>query len=232
MKVTTLKLTTTILSCLWTPPAIYGFIVASKPSSGSIFQVYSSRRSSRSHTPNMKNAEINNKKKHYFFSSSSSSLKSSNPSGDNNQVEKATSGTWNPLRLAVLKLGFTELKFTSPLNYEKRDGTYNCANCDTELFNSRGKYDSGSGWPSFYKTSSENRVGYVREWDGRVEVTCKSCGGHLGHVFPDGPMRKEISEEDLITIPSDDLKTSDESNVYTRLPRYCVNGASLKFKEQ
>lgn len=141
-------------------------------------------------------------------------------------------GTFNPLRLAVLKLGMTELKWTSPLNYEKRPGQYECANCGTPLFDSSGKYDSGSGWPSFWKTADEDRVAYKREWDGRIECTCRSCGGHLGHAFPDGPKRKDISDisEDLLgSIPGDDLKTSDPNNVYTRLPRYCMNGASLKF---
>lgn len=141
-------------------------------------------------------------------------------------------GTFNPLRLAVLKLGMTELKWTSPLNYEKRPGQYECANCGTPLFDSSGKYDSGSGWPSFWKTADEDRVAYKREWDGRIECTCRSCGGHLGHAFPDGPTRKDISDisEDLLgSIPGDDLKTSDPNNVYTRLPRYCMNGASLKF---
>ena len=148
------------------------------------------------------------------------------------RTNKKTGRTFNPLRLAVLKLGMTELKWTSPLNYEKRPGQYECANCGTPLFDSSGKYDSGSGWPSFWKTADEDRVAYKREWDGRIECTCRSCGGHLGHAFPDGPTRKDISDisEDLLgSIPGDDLKTSDPNNVYTRLPRYCMNGASLKF---
>ncbi len=99
---------------------------------------------------------------------------------DNSEEEGSASGTVNPLRLAVLKLGLTELKYTSPLNYEKRAGSYECANCGTKLFDSSGKYDSGSGWPSFWKTSEADRVAYKREWDGRVEVSCKNCGGHLG----------------------------------------------------
>ena len=97
---------------------------------------------------------------------------------NNNNSEKK--GTINPLRLAVLKLGLTELKWTSPLNYEKRVGTYDCASCGTVLFDSSGKYDSGSGWPSFWKTKDVDRVAYKREWDGRVECSCGSCGGHLG----------------------------------------------------
>ncbi len=144
-------------------------------------------------------------------------------------------GTWNPLRLAVLKLKFTELKYTSPLNYEKRNGTYKCANCNNLLFDSNGKYDSGSGWPSFWRTANADRVLYQREWDGRVEIQCKNCRGHLGHVFPDGPMRKDVNQYDLMRVPEDDLKTSSKDDKYyefTRLPRYCVNGASLKFEEK
>lgn len=162
-----------------------------------------------------------------------------NNNNDNNNNEPAAaqtdqdkSGTNNPLRLAVLKLGLTELKWTSPLNYEKRAGVYSCANCGTVLFDSKGKYDSGSGWPSFWKTADADRVAYKKEWDGRMECTCKKCKGHLGHAFPDGPRRIDLSEELLEAVPSDDLNTSDPKNVYTRLPRYCVNGASLKFQER
>lgn len=97
--------------------------------------------------------------------------------------EKVPIGTYNPLRLAVLKLGFTELRWTSPLNYEKRGGQYNCANCGTHLFDAGGKYDSGSGWPSFFRTA-EGNVSLYREWDGRIECRCGKCEGHLGHVFP------------------------------------------------
>mmetsp|Transcript_1852 Transcript_1852/g.1755 ORF Transcript_1852/g.1755 Transcript_1852/m.1755 type:complete len:200 (+) Transcript_1852:101-700(+) len=155
-------------------------------------------------------------------------------SNDSDETEEKSKGlgTYNPLRLAVLKLGMTEVKFTSPLNYEKRPGSYDCANCGSTLFDSKGKYDSGSGWPSFWKTSNEDRVGYKREWDGRVEVTCKKCGGHLGHAFPDGPQRKDVPDEFLLEIPQDDLQTSNPDNKFTRLPRYCVNGASLKFREK
>jgi len=65
-----------------------------------------------------------------------------------------------------------------------------------------------------------------------MECTCKKCKGHLGHAFPDGPRRIDLSEELLEAVPADDLNTSDPKNVYTRLPRYCVNGASLKFQER
>jgi len=159
---------------------------------------------------------------------------SSNDNGNDKelQTEQDEPGTINPLRLAVLKLGLTELKWTSPLNYEKRVGVYSCANCGTILFDSKGKYDSGSGWPSFWKTADSNRVAYKKEWDGRVECSCKQCKGHLGHAFPDGPRRIDVAEDLLKAVPDDDLNTSDPKNVYTRLPRYCMNGASLKFQER
>jgi hypothetical protein len=81
-------------------------------------------------------------------------------------------GTWNPFSLAVLKLGFTEPAWTSPLNYKKANGTYICADCRSPLFSSSGKYDSGSGWPSFWKTIENNRVLVKRDWDGRIECKC------------------------------------------------------------
>lgn len=75
-------------------------------------------------------------------------------------------------------------------------------------------------------------MAYKREWDGRIECSCNNCGGHLGHAFPDGPQRIDVPDELLSSIPEDDLATSDPKNVYTRLPRYCMNGASLKFYEK
>eukprot|EP00567_Pseudictyota_dubia_P003406 CAMPEP_0197435510 /NCGR_PEP_ID=MMETSP1175-20131217/3087_1 /TAXON_ID=1003142 /ORGANISM="Triceratium dubium, Strain CCMP147" /LENGTH=216 /DNA_ID=CAMNT_0042964559 /DNA_START=133 /DNA_END=783 /DNA_ORIENTATION=+ len=138
-------------------------------------------------------------------------------------------GTWNPFRLAVLKLGMTELRYTSPLNYEKRDGLYKCANCGANLFDSSGKYDSGSGWPSFWRTS-DGSVSLFREWDGRIECRCQNCSGHLGHVFPDGPRRSDLATAVLEGIPETDLKVGNAENISSRLPRYCMNGASLRFE--
>ena len=133
-------------------------------------------------------------------------------------------GTWNPLRLAVLKLGITELRFTSPLNYEKQTGEYRCAGCGALLFKSDAKYDSGSGWPSFFKTASDDAVQYKREWDDRIECRCKKCDGHLGHVFGDGPRREDMPESAVADIPETDPQFGR-----IRLPRFCINGASLKF---
>ncbi len=83
----------------------------------------------------------------------------------------------------------TEPPGSSELNQEKREGTYHCANCGIELFDSKTKYESGSGWPSFYEslpnvfeTKTDFHLGYPR-----IEYHCKKCGGHHGHIFEDGP---------------------------------------------
>ena len=111
-----------------------------------------------------------------------------------------------PEQFHVLREEGTERPGSSPLNYEKRTGTFLCAGCGQALFDSQTKYESGSGWPSFWapmdnavETTVDNSHGMVR-----TEVTRARCGGHLGHVFPDGPQ------------PTGD--------------RYCMNGAALKFE--
>ena len=76
----------------------------------------------------------------------------------------------------------TELPNSSNLNYEKRNGTYHCYNCEVKLFESKTKYESGSGWPSFFETKTDYLLGY-----GRTEYHCKNCGAHHGHIFEDGP---------------------------------------------
>ena len=106
----------------------------------------------------------------------------------------------------VLREHGTERAGTSPLNYEKRTGQYDCAACGHPLFESTTKYESGSGWPSFCR-SLEGSVG-TREDNSmlmrRTEVHCSRCGGHLGHVFRDGPRPTGL--------------------------RYCMNGAALDFE--
>ncbi len=106
---------------------------------------------------------------------------------------------------AVLREESTERAGSSPLNNEKRAGVFHCAGCDLPLFDAATKFESGTGWPSFYKPI-EAAVG-EREDRGwlmsRTEVHCRRCGGHLGHVFPDGPAPTGL--------------------------RYCMNGVSLKF---
>ena len=89
----------------------------------------------------------------------------------------------------MLRREGTERPFTSPLNDEKRDGVFHCAGCDLPLFSSEAKYESGTGWPSFWEplegamgTKPDNKL-----WMQRTEYHCIRCGGHQGHVFNDGP---------------------------------------------
>ena len=113
--------------------------------------------------------------------------------------------TLTPDQYAVLRKHGTERAGTSPLNGEKRDGTFVCVGCGQPLFSSETKYESGTGWPSFYRPL-EGAIGTKidRSWFAvRTEVHCSRCGGHLGHVFPDGP------------------KPTGE--------RYCMNGVAMKF---
>lgn len=109
-------------------------------------------------------------------------------------VEKITkdNALWKtklpPERFAVLRQGATEPPWTGELLSEKRDGVYSCAGCGLELFDAATKFESGSGWPSFFdhiapgavELHEDKSMGMVR-----TEVTCGGCGGHLGHVFPD-----------------------------------------------
>ncbi|GAX15218.1 hypothetical protein FisN_12Lu173 [Fistulifera solaris] len=131
--------------------------------------------------------------------------------------------TWNPLRLLVLRLGLTELAMTSPLNYGKYapDDIFACAYCGAPLFAANAKYDSGSGWPSFWRSFEETSVSYKREWDNRLECRCRRCSSHLGHVFMDGPRPETVSADVLQKSPV----TDPRSGAY--LPRFCINGAAL-----
>ena len=110
-----------------------------------------------------------------------------------------------PAQYDVLRQHGTERAGTSPLNQEKRVGTYHCAGCDLPVFSSETKYESGTGWPSFYEPL-ENAIGTSEDrslFTTRTEVHCRRCGGHLGHVFEDGP-------------PPTGL-------------RYCMNGVAMTF---
>ena len=95
-----------------------------------------------------------------------------------------------PEQFRVLREEGTERAFTSPLNEEHRSGTFKCAGCGWELFSSDAKFDSGTGWPSFFQPLKEGAVGQSTDYKlvmPRTEVHCANCGGHLGHVFDDGP---------------------------------------------
>ena len=111
-----------------------------------------------------------------------------------------------PKQYYVLREAGTERQNSSPLNFNKKEGTYVCAACKTPLYKSENKYDSGSGWPSFDRAIKGNveldtdyKVGYAR-----TELKCNTCGGHLGHSFNDGPKK-------------------------TTGKRHCINGVALEF---
>lgn len=96
-----------------------------------------------------------------------------------------------PEQYEVTQNAGTERPFTGEYHDAHDDGTYRCVVCDEELFASDTKYESGSGWPSFYKAVDEERVTRIVDRTHgmvRTEALCASCGAHLGHVFPDGPM--------------------------------------------
>ena len=127
----------------------------------------------------------------------------------NSRVQK-TDDDWkrtlSPEQFHVLREHGTERAGTSPLNDEKRAGTFSCSGCGQTLFASDTKFESGTGWPSFYRPLENAIATTVDRAYGmtRVEVHCAGCGGHLGHVFPDGP------------------KPTGE--------RYCMNGVAMRFE--
>jgi len=103
----------------------------------------------------------------------------------------------------------TERPFTGAYYHNKAKGTYNCVACGAELFSSEQKYDSGSGWPSFWQAANEGNVNLTEDRSHfmvRTEVTCGQCGAHLGHLFDDGPQPTGL--------------------------RYCINSAALDFEKE
>ncbi|REC58401.1 peptide-methionine (R)-S-oxide reductase [Rhodosalinus sediminis] len=112
------------------------------------------------------------------------------------------------LEYRVMRQEGTEPAFSSPLHDLKTEGTYHCRGCDQPLYSSEHKFDSGTGWPSFYRAVAEDAVATKRDWKlivPRTEVHCARCGSHLGHIFDDGPP------------PTG--------------KRHCINGVSLVFRE-
>ncbi|MFD2238838.1 peptide-methionine (R)-S-oxide reductase MsrB [Aureimonas populi] len=123
--------------------------------------------------------------------------------------EAAWRSRLSPEAFAVLRQQATERPYTSPLNEEKRDGVFHCAGCSNALYSSEAKYDSRTGWPSFWAPIDEDAVGTKVDrvlLYSRTEVHCARCGGHLGHIFDDGP---EPTGK-----------------------RHCINGVALAFRPE
>lgn len=112
----------------------------------------------------------------------------------------------SPAAYDVMRHQGTEAPWSSPLEYEHRKGTYSCAGCDLALFSSDTKFESGTGWPSFYRPLPNAIATTIDRslFEERTEVHCRRCGGHLGHVFDDGPKPTGL--------------------------RYCMDGVALKFR--
>jgi len=126
-----------------------------------------------------------------------------------NKSEKEWQDELGQEKYHVLREKGTEQPFTGEYVNNKEHGVYYCAGCGNELFESETKYDSGSGWPSFFKPLTIESVEEKNDSSHgmqRIEALCNKCGGHLGHVFPDGPNPTGL--------------------------RYCINSASLKFKKK
>ena len=136
----------------------------------------------------------------YFVNSLGDSIKTVVKSDDKWKSELT------PAQFYVLREKGTERSFTSELLNEKHEGIFTCAACGLPLFRSSEKFESGTGWPSFWKAADELHIVKDTDFDlgySRTELMCAKCGGHLGHVFDDGPQPTGL--------------------------RYCINGVSLVF---
>jgi peptide-methionine (R)-S-oxide reductase len=132
--------------------------------------------------------------------------RTSPPTFEVNHTDEEWRQLLTPQQYAVLRGAGTERPYSSPLNDEHRPGVFGCAGCAQDLFSSTNKFDSGTGWPSFWKAlnnavleQQDSSLGMTR-----TEVLCSHCGGHLGHVFDDGPQPTGL--------------------------RYCMNGVAMSFR--
>jgi peptide-methionine (R)-S-oxide reductase len=142
-----------------------------------------------------------------IFSRSKSRPAKDNPAPTIVRSEAEWEAMLTPEQFYVARKHGTERPFTSPLNAEKRKGTFSCVCCGTALFSSATKFDSGTGWPSFFAPLDENAIADHDDssfFMSRVETRCATCDAHLGHVFTDGPAPTGL--------------------------RYCMNGVALTFE--
>jgi peptide-methionine (R)-S-oxide reductase len=147
----------------------------------------------------------------FSLSQDGGSKRNDKPKLDGVEKVTKTDAEWKqiltPEQYKVMRKKGTEMPFSSPLNEKKGRGTFACAGCGLPLFSSEAKFDSGTGWPSFWKPIAEENVREEVDgslWQTRTEVLCAQCDAHLGHVFPDGPKPTGL--------------------------RYCMNGVALKFE--